>query len=64
MNLIEGIHKQMNRARELRKVYEGIPVGFIGCGIIDIAIKQVEHSIETGDAVEMLAAYGALEGLE
>lgn len=64
MNLIEGLHKQMDRARELRKVYEGIPTGFIGVSVIDLKVKQAEHSIESGDPVEMLAAYGELEALE
>ena len=64
MNLIEGLHKQMDRARELRKVYEGIPMGFIGASVIDLKIGQAEHSIEIGDAVEMLAAYKELEALE
>lgn len=64
MNLIEGLHEQMDRARELLKVYGGIPMGFIGASIIDLKIKQAEHSIESGDPVEMLAAYGELESLE
>jgi len=64
MNLVEGLHKQMDRARELRRVYEGIPMGFIGASVIDLKIKQAEHSIESGDPVEMLAAYGELEALE
>ena len=64
MNLIEGLHKQMSRARELRKMYDGIPMGFIGASIIDQDIKQAEQSIEHGDVVEMLAAYKSLEALE
>jgi len=63
-NLVEGLHELMDRARELQQIYEGIPTGFIGASVIDMAIKQAEHSIETGDVVEMLAAYGKLEALE
>lgn len=64
MNLIEGLHEQMDRARELRKVYEGIPMGFVGASFIDQDIRQAEQSIANGDVVEMLAAYKALEALE
>ena len=64
MNLIEGLHEQMGRARELRKVYAGIPTGSFGVAVIDATIKRAERSIALGDVVEMLATYGALEALE
>lgn len=64
MNLVEGLHKQIARARELQKLYDEIPGGIFGSSMINLRIKQAEHSIENGDAVEMLAAYGALEALE
>lgn len=51
MNLIEGLHQQMNRARELRKLYA-------------LKIAQAERSIESGDSVAMLDAYNELEALE
>lgn len=64
MSLMEGLHEQMNRARELQKMYDEIPLGFIGASVIDQTIKQAERSIESCDVVEMLAAYKALEELE
>lgn len=64
MNLIEGLLHQMNRARELRKFYAEIPCGSFGTQVIDQKIAQAERSIESGDAVAMLDAYGELEALE
>ena len=64
MNLIEGLHEQMNRVRELRKFYAEIPGGSFGTHAIDHTIAQAERSIESGDAVAMLNAYGELEALE
>lgn len=64
MNLIEGLHKQMDRARDLRSGYDKIESGWFGSDAITATIRQAERSIEDGDAVEMLAAYKALEALE
>ncbi|MDP2365978.1 MAG: hypothetical protein Q8M94_19675 [Ignavibacteria bacterium] len=65
MNLIAGIHEQMNRARELRKHYEDIgDAGMFGKIIIGDAIEKAEKAIESGDAVKMLSAYFELEELE
>jgi hypothetical protein len=64
MSLIEGLHEQMNRARELRKMYEEIPTGAFGIAVIDATIKQAERSIESGNIGEMMATYNALEELE
>lgn len=62
MNLIEGIQKQCNRCRELRKQYEQIgPAGAFGVAMIDIAVKEGEDSIASGDAVRMVVAHGKLE---
>lgn len=64
MNLIEGLHEQMKRARELRKFYAEIPGGSFGAQVIDQKIAQAERSIEHDDAVAMLVSYNALEALE
>jgi hypothetical protein len=64
MTLIEGLHELMDRARKLRKMYEEIPTGAFGIAVIDATIKQAEHSIESGDIGEMVAAHNALEKLE
>ena len=64
MNLVDGLHEQMDRARELRKRYENITTGHFGTVIIDLTIKQAERSIASGDVAEMMTAYSALEALE
>lgn len=64
MNLIDGLHEQIDRARELRKVYEDIPTGHFGTVVIDLCIKQAERSIASGDVADMMTAYKGLEDLE
>ena len=54
----------MNRARDLRAGYDELESGWFAADAITAAIKQAERSIENGNVVEMLAAYGALEALE
>lgn len=63
MNLIEGINEQLTRARELLKLYEGIPIGGFGAAIRQ-AIKDAENSMANGDAVGMIRAYKAPEALK
>ena len=63
-NLIEGIQRECNRARELRAEYEEIPFGMFGVALIDKAILDAERSVATGDTVAMIKAYKELEGLE
>ena len=63
MNLIEGLHKEMNRVRELIKEYEALPdgVGFIGSSIMKVSVSQAEKAIEDGDVVAELRAYEDLK---
>jgi len=64
MMLLESIHKEMDRARELLVEYRKIPTGFFGATIIDQTIKQAEKAIEEDDVVKMLVAYEELKKLE
>lgn len=64
MNLLQGLHEQMDRARELRAAYDEIEGGWFGSAAITGAIRAAERSIEDDDAVAMLTAYHALEALE
>jgi len=62
-NLMDGLLRQMNRCRELIKHYEEIgPVGNFGKAMIERDIKTAEIAIRSGDLVEMVTAYKALEG--
>ena len=65
-NLMQGLLDQLNRVRELVKVYEGLPggVGFIGASIMKVNIQRGEKAIASGDVVEMAQAYQELKGHE
>ena len=61
MNLIEGIQNRCNRGRELIKVYDTMPMGWVEVGWIKTNIKEGEDSIASGDIVKMLLAFKGLE---
>lgn len=62
-NLMDGLFRQMNRCRELVKEYEKIgPVGVFGKTMIQRDIEAAEKAIASGDIVQMIDAYKALEG--
>ncbi len=64
-NLIEGLHDEMNRCRELIKQYEAIgPAGAFGKAVIQQTIKRAETAIAQGDTIEMLRVYDALKNHE
>lgn len=62
-NLIEGLHKEMNRVRELITEYEMLPdgVGFMGASVMKACIKQAEKAMEENDIVAELRAYEELK---
>lgn len=62
-NLIEGLHSEMNRVRELVKEYEALPdgVGFMGASIMKAFLQQAEKAIEEGDIVAELRAHQSLK---
>jgi len=64
MNLIEGIQKECNRARELKSEYDKIQFGRFGSEVISAAIKKGEDAIACGDCVEMVTALKHLQSLE
>ena len=64
-NLVEGMIEQMNRCRELVKQYEEIgPAGAFAKLAIEQDIKNAEAALGSGDVVEIIVAYKALEGCE
>jgi hypothetical protein len=64
-NLIEGMHEQMDRCRELLKQYEAIgPAGAFGKAAITAKIKAAEAAIANGDVVAMLRTFAALKECE
>lgn len=64
MNLIEGIQKECERARELKEVYDSIPTGKFGSTIISLAIKSGEEAIASGDTMRMITSLKQLQELE
>lgn len=63
MNLIQGLHKELDRVRELLKLYEEIPEGFFGASLIKVAIKKAEQAIEEEDIVKETVAYKELKDI-
>lgn len=63
---MEGLLSQMNRVRETIKEYEQLPggVGMIGASLMKIDIQKAERAIATGDVIQMMVCYTALEGIE
>lgn len=61
-NLIDGLHSEMNRVREVISVYNDIPAGALAAAIMKNAIREAEESISSGDVMRMLRAYEELKG--
>ena len=64
MNLMDGLHEKLKRAKELQKHYESINTGTFGVAVIEQAIDRAELSIRNGDTIGMLKSYNELEKLE
>jgi hypothetical protein len=65
-NLIEELFSQMNRVREIVKVYESLPdgAGMIGASMMKASIANAEKAISSGDVVAELQAFEDLKGFE
>lgn len=63
-NIIEGIQRQCDRAREILPLYDEIPTGVFAATMMRNSIKAAEAAIASGDVLAMLAAYKDLEGYE
>jgi hypothetical protein len=64
VNLMDGLLQELNRNRELLKMYQEIPTGAFGAMMIKRDIDAGESAIKNGDTVEMLRAYQALQDNE
>jgi len=64
MSLIKGMHEEMNRARELKKMYAEIPTGAFGMIAIQSTIDRAEKSIEEDNVVDMVKLYAELKELK
>lgn len=63
-NLMDGLLYEMNRCRELKKMYDEIPQGKFGAIMIQRSIDAGEQSIRENDVIKMLQAYSSLKECE
>lgn len=61
---MEGLIQELNRCREILKLYEIIPTGLFGVTIIRQNIEFAEKAIVSDDIVGMLQAYEKLKAIE
>jgi len=64
MNLIEGLHEEMDRVREIIKEYEAIPAGAFAAAMMKASIKRAENTIDTGDTIAMMKSLEDLKTYE
>ena len=64
MNLIEGLQEELDRNRELLKMYEEIPAGAFGATMIRQSIKRAETAMANGDTIEMIRCFKELQETE
>jgi hypothetical protein len=63
-SLGESMFKELERAREILKMYEEIPQGAFGAAMIRQTIKAAERSIIENNVVEMLVTYQQLKEIQ
>lgn len=63
-NLMDGLLKEMNRAREVKKMYDDIPQGAFGSVMIQRSITNAEKAISNNDVVQMIICYKELQKIE
>lgn len=66
MNIIEGLHSEMDRVREIIKEYDSVPnnAGAFASGMMKQSIKNAEAAIATGDTIGMMKCYDDLKEYE
>lgn len=64
MNLMDGTQIELERVKELLKLYQSIPSGVFGAIMIQQAIDYAEECIREGDTVGMVKAYQDLKSLK
>lgn len=66
MNLIEGLHSEMDRVREMIKEYDSLTnnAGFFASGFMKHSIKNAENTMAIGDTIGMMKALNDLKEYE
>jgi len=66
MTLLEGLQEEMNRVREIIKIYDKLPnnAGDFVSGMMKQSVKKAESLIVIGDIIEIAEAYKELKEYE
>jgi len=66
MNLIEGLHSEMDRVREIIKEYDSLPgnAGAFASGMMKFSISNAENMMAIGDTIGMMKALNSLKEYE
>ena len=66
MNIIEGLHNEMDRVRGIIIEYDSLPknAGAFAAMMMRYTLKQAESAIAVGDTVTMIAILKELQGYE
>lgn len=66
MNLIKGLHSEMNRVREIIKEYDSLPnnAGAFASGMMKISINNAEKLMAIGDTIGMIRSLNDLKEYE
>lgn len=64
MNMAEALAKEIERNRELLKLYQEIPTGVFGAMMIDLDIKNAVEALASGDAIKIIETYESMKDNE
>lgn len=60
-NLVDGLKEQIERNKELKKMYNEISQGVFGAKMITLDIEEAEQALINNDVVAMTRSYKVLE---
>ena len=63
-NLIEGLVRELNRCKDVLKIYEEISEGKFGAAMIKQSITTAEKAMVEGDTVAMISSLKDLKSIE
>lgn len=63
-SVAEDIQLEIIRNQELKQIYEGIPMGFIGASMIQLDIDFAIKALAEGNIINILSAYEKLKANE
>ena len=61
MNLAEALASEIQRNRELLKLYEEIPTGAFGAMMIELDITNAVKALASGEVIQIAQAYEAMK---